>query len=174
MPFQMTKLERTFFTQPESKGVYIFFTIVVLLCASYGFFLWFINGWSFINTNDILNKTYTEDIPVFGKIGGWRISHLITFYIAGLLFPFQWPLIFILGVVWEFIEVTIGSILLETMGGNGGGDDNGGQLYTHQWMDGSLVDLWYNGIGLFLGYWTSMFLKQRREKLYSVEESLII
>jgi hypothetical protein len=111
-------------------------------------------------SQDMLNYSYKKDVIAFGNVGGWSLSHFITFFIAGLLFPHQWMLVFILGVTWEFIESGLGDFIY-TFVGNNNSNNQTNTMYSDQWLQGNLSDIWFNSIGLFLGYWTSIFLRNR-------------
>jgi hypothetical protein len=152
--------EDTFLSQPGSTGVYIYFAFIILLMIIYTIIITSIYGMDGINDHDILNEVYAYDVPIIGNFGGWSLSHLIAFYIAGLLFPQQWVLIFILGVAWEFFEIVIG-ISLEGLLGKSKYTGNRRSLYGTKWVTGTLTDIWVNSVGLFLGYWTAMFLEER-------------
>ena len=153
-----------FWTQPGSKDVYIYFSIIIILMIIYGVALYSIYGKDNIIDNEILNTEITK-MEVFGNFGGWSISHIIVFYLAGFLFPEQWVLIFVLGVLWEFVEVVLGELFVKIMGKS----ENSGNrkvVYGDKWMDGNLNDIWYNTIGLFLGYLTIMTYKEYKSKKY--------
>lgn len=154
-----------FLTQPGSMRVYFYFGIIICLIIIYALFLYLAYGIDTVVNNDKLNKTFVE-IPILDKFGGWSLSHVITFYIAGLLFPCQWILIFVLGVAWEFVEVVIGTVLTSLIGKRviNPGEVSGNFLYEDKWFDGNLSDIWYNTIGLFLGYWTGIYIRQQRHK----------
>lgn len=152
----------TFLSQPGSTGVYIYFAIIIVLMIIYTAILMSIYGTKGINDHDFLNEVYIYDLPIVGNFGGWSLSHLIAFYIAGLLFPQQWVLIFILGVAWEFFEILIG-IGLELFLGKTKNTGNRENLYKNKWVTCNISDIWINALGLFLGYWTAMFLLERQE-----------
>lgn len=155
----------TFLTQPGSNEVYIYFGIVIGLLIIYSLIIYFIYGANGVSQNDMLNTVYIENCIAFGNFGGWSLSHIVVFYIAGLLFPQQWVLIFILGVAWEFVEVLTGEAL-ERFIGKSNNVGNKKVMYGNKWMDGNLSDIWDNSIGLFLGYWTAMFIQERRNQPY--------
>lgn len=155
----------TFLSQPGSTGVYIYFSIIIVLMIIYTVIIMSIYGKDGINNNDILNEVYLYDLPIVGNFGGWSLSHLIAFYIAGLLFPQQWILIFILGIAWEFFEILIG-ISLEAFMGKSKYTGNRQNLYGTKWVTCNINDIWVNALGLFLGYWTAMFLAERANGEY--------
>ena len=151
----------TFLSQPGSTGVYIYFALIIALMIVYTVIIMSIYGMKGINDNDILNCVYCYDVPIIGDFGGWSLSHFIAFYIAGLLFPQQWVLIFILGVAWEFFETVIG-VMLEIFMGKSKYSGSRKTLYGEKWVTGNLSDIWMNSAGLFLGYWTAMFIQDRQ------------
>lgn len=144
----------SFWTQPGSLDVYIYFGVIVLMLIIYTAYLLILFGKACASSGDILNKVLCK-LPVFGDFGGWSLTHVICYYIAGFLFPEQWVLIFIIGVAWEFFEVILGDIITYFMGAPG--KEYG--LYGDKWMDGRLSDIWYNTIGLALGYLTIMTIR---------------
>lgn len=38
------------------------------------------------------------------EISGWRLSHVITYFIIGLICPNQFLLFLLIGIIWEIIE----------------------------------------------------------------------
>ena len=151
----------TFLSQPGSTGVYIYFAIIIALMIVYTVILVSIYGFKGINDNDILNQVYCYDVPIIGNFGGWSLSHFAAFFVAGLLFPQQWVLIFILGVAWEFFEIVIG-IMLEIFLGKSKYTGDRLSLYGSKWVTGNMSDIWVNSAGLFLGYWVAMFIAEQQ------------
>lgn len=150
-----------FFTL-ESRNVYIYFAIIIVIILAYMAFLYTLYGIGEFLSKDFLNTLYINNTPAFGNVGGWSVSHFVAFFIAGFLFPSQWFLIFILGVAWEFLESLIGDILYENTKFPRVNTDG---MYQTQWLDGNLSDIWFNSMGLFLGYWTSVFFYKQNIKL---------
>lgn len=142
--------EHSIFNSSGAWDVYIYFAIIVGILIIYGVCMAVSGGVSI----DFLNKAYF-DVPVIGTFGGWSLSHVITFYIAGLLFPQQWVLIFILGVFWELLESLIGEIAFQVLGEVPESKKSYKVMYTSRWINGNISDIWYNTIGLFLGYVTA-------------------
>lgn len=160
----MTSLDGTFLAQPGSKGVYVYLSIILILFGIYALGLYLIyNGDA--AENDPFCNVYVEDIPVFNNLGGWPVSHVVTFFVAGLLFPNQWVLIFMMGVLWEFIEEAMGTVIPSP--GNPASEGEI-KLYQKNWVAGDLSDIWYNSVGLFFGYWTARLISHRREQLHKV------
>ena len=152
----------TFLSQPGSTNVYIYFAIIIALMIVYTVIIISIHGTSGINDNDILNQVYRYDVPIIGNFGGWSLSHFIAFYIAGLLFPQKWVLVFVLGVFWEFFEIILG-VMLEIFMGKSSYTGARKSLYGDKWVTGNLADIWINSAGLFLGYWTAMFIEEQQQ-----------
>lgn len=152
----------TFLSQPGSTAVYIYFAFIIFLMIVYTVIIISIYGMEGVNDHDFLNQVYLYNVPIIDNFGGWSLAHFITFYIAGLLFPQQWILVFILGVAWEFFEFVIG-LSLEGILGKSKYTGNRRSLYGTKWVTGNISDIWVNSVGLFLGYWTAMFLQERSE-----------
>lgn len=55
------------------------------------------------------NKSGLLDVEL-KMITGWRVSHFVLYAIIGFLFPEKFLLWFIVGLVWEIIELTLREI----------------------------------------------------------------
>lgn len=149
-----------FFMKKENINVYIYFSIVLIVGLAYFSVLYVLYGLENVASYDLLNQSYKNNVVGLGNIGGWSISHFVAFYIAGFLFPQQWVLIFILGVLWELVE-NIGADLVNFEEKSKLTDSN---MYQNKWMCGNLSDIIFNSIGLFLGYWTSIYIGNKKDK----------
>lgn len=67
-----------------------------------------ISATSFYYTNQN-NKSGILDIEL-KMITGWRLSHFVMYAIIGFLFPEKILLWFIVGLIWEVIELTLRNI----------------------------------------------------------------
>lgn len=148
----------TFLSQPGSTPVYIYFTIIILLIGLNAVFITALYGSDQIKDQDVLNVTFYENVPIIGDFGGWSLSHFIAFFIAGLLFPEMWVLIFILGISWEFFEIVLGMTVEKFLGTSPATKSN--RMYDQRWITGNISDIWMNAAGLFLGYWIGMFIRE--------------
>lgn len=138
--------------------VYIYFIFIVGLVVIYVLLITFLYGIekNLINKNlskDPLNKILTGDILFIGSISGWRISHFITFFIAGFIFPECICLIFILGVVWEIVEHCYSSFVIFMSKNYNLNEKNEilDGLYHKNCWDGSIEDIIFNTLGIFSG-----------------------
>lgn len=80
----------------------------------------------------------------FGRNGwmyGWPLSHLLLFFVLGLSSPRHWFVFFMLGVLWEVVEMTLSTV------------DAGYWYYI-------LHDITINGIGLALGTGLGLALRK--------------
>lgn len=99
---------------------------------------------------DILNKKI--NIPVINiNISGWTLSHLIFYFILGLIFPKCIYIIIIIGIFWEFIENLLGYYnknieLQRTI------TRNYSNIEYNNWWSGSFKDIIVNIIGVSFGF----------------------
>lgn len=145
--------------------VYVYFVIIVIIVLTYMILSAFLYGLENASKKEPFMKLLTGDIIFIGSISGWRISHFITFFIAGFLFPECICLIFILGVVWEMIEYSMANICIfiskkynsEKYQKN---EKIEGIMYNNNggWLDGSVEDIIYNTLGLFFGVLLSKYV----------------
>jgi hypothetical protein len=57
---------------------------------------------------DLLAKAKVLDHPIAQKIDGWSVSHLVFFFILGVLFPRRHLQFLLVGYGWEVIETYLG------------------------------------------------------------------
>lgn len=102
--------------------------------------------------HDILNKKIFNLDILENCCSGWTLSHFIVYFILGLLFPDCFVIIIIISILWEFIEVLIGSYV--------NGDNWRRQItrdkneieYSTNWWSGSYKDIIFNILGFITGY----------------------
>ena len=134
--------------------VYIYFIFIVGLVVIYALLITFLYGIKKNISKDPLNIILTGDILFIGSISGWRISHFITFFIAGFIFPECICLIFILGVVWEIVEHFSANFLIfmsKKYNPNEKNEIIDGLMYHTNCWDGSIEDIIFNTLGIFSG-----------------------
>ena len=58
------------------------------------------------NDFDILNKNYnfTKYSFLDNYLNGWKFAHFLLYGILTYIYPKEWFFIFMIGVLWEFIE----------------------------------------------------------------------
>lgn len=97
---------------------------------------------------------------------GWGISHFLYFALLGFLFPAKETLIFIfvLGVLWEIVEVTFSDHPFYVSKCDYGSDANV-QVVNEEGAQGAKKDTWWYGrwqdiimntAGMLLGAWISI------------------
>lgn len=126
--------------------VYVYFAVIICLIFAYGLIMIKCFGEDRFIYVDFMNKVIVE-LPILGGIAGWPISHFICFFIAGLLFPNCFVLIFFLGVLWEIVETVLGTLntLYEPQ------SKADGVLYHERWMSGRVEDIIFDMIGFWMG-----------------------
>lgn len=122
--------------------IVIFFAIIVGLIVAYGTF-----RCTRKNYVDPLTKSLLPE-PFDGFTDGWAFLHFTCFLLITYLFPSQYVLIWVAGVVWEIVEFLFKDhpfyfsdckYVLTT-------DKNGG------WWYGRYEDIIVNTLGMYLGY----------------------
>ena len=81
-----------------STPVLVTFIAIVMAISATGFY--------YANQN---NKSGIFDVEI-KMITGWRLSHFVMYAIIGFLFPEKMLMWFIVGLVWEVIELTLREI----------------------------------------------------------------
>lgn len=140
----------------EGELVYVYFISVIALVVFYIMILVFRLSMNENNiNNEPLNFFISPNIPGLGRISGWKLSHFISFYVAGFLFPNYLTLIFILGVTWEVIENVGGKLTKILFPGlydkRPQKQENEDLDYQYDWISGDIADIIYNTAGMFLG-----------------------
>ena len=104
--------------------------------------------------HDILNKKVIT-APMLGKncCSWWPISHFVLFTICAYIWPHKWKDMFVLGVLWEFVEGIIGYLYTPrnevVRFKNTRSSD--GSLEYEQWWSSSYKDVYFNSAGIILG-----------------------
>jgi hypothetical protein len=99
---------------------------------------------------DILTKSYNFTNYKFLNeyVDGWGLSHLLLYGIMTFIYPNQWHFIFLIGVVWEIIEIILSYIpifkcyLL-----------NYGRGQVTEWWYARFEDIFMNWLGIIIGYY---------------------
>ena len=75
-------------------------------------------GWCLRHTGrkDVLAKKYFEH-PLCGEIDGWSITHVLFFFVLGVLYPGRPLQFFTAGVLWEIVETCLGQNHITTLSG---------------------------------------------------------
>lgn len=102
------------------------------------------------NKYDILTKSYNFTNYKFLNeyVDGWGLSHLLLYGIMTFIYPNQWHFIFLIGVVWEIIEIILSYIpifkcyLL-----------NYGRGQVTEWWYARFEDIIMNWLGIIIGYY---------------------
>ena len=106
-------------------------------------------------------KAQTFSDPFMTKLGvgdldGWSILHLITFALLGYIYPEEFWFSMFLGVLWEFIEWSLGALdvpeWVRVFAGAAVPDGEG------RWWYGRLSDIVMNALGFGLGIWIATSL----------------
>ena len=110
----------------------------------------------FDNKYDFLTRNYNFTNYDFLNeyLDGWGISHFILFAIMVYIFPKNWILILIIGIIWEFIEILLSynkflnCYLL----------NYGRKKYT-KWWYGRYQDIIMNIFGIIFGLYFNYIFK---------------
>lgn len=127
--------------------VYVYFGIIFLLNIIYTLIIIIFFGVKNLKSADILNIKFCE-IPGIGDVGGWPLSHFVAFFIAGILFPECFVLVFILGVFWEIFETVCGHLANYFFGPP---QTLQNSMYKGNWVDGRVEDIIFNLVGFLAG-----------------------
>lgn len=133
--------------------MYIYFTlffICVLVIVLYGLFRCYKPDFS-----DPLAKSFSNDDTLKEYLDGWAFLHLFFYLIITYLYPEKWAITFIMGVIWELVELSskdkpfyIPSCFYMSK------DDSKGP-----WWYGRYQDIIMNTIGQIIGYSLAHWLK---------------
>ena len=96
----------------------------------------------------ILDKFTCHD----GGYSLWPISHFLMYLTLGFIAPDYWQIWYICGILWEYIEISIGKIKIGFLQNLVAVRDSKGESqYRNEWISGCFGDLIFNGAGLLLG-----------------------
>jgi len=127
------------------KRTFSTYLTVALMIAAYGILL------LAMKFKDIMNqKLFTVDIGIKQAFSLWPISHLVFYYILGILFPNCHIFLILVGIAWEAFEQIFG-LIIDFFMPERVKDKEDKSAYYKRWMSGSIVDIIMNIIGLYLG-----------------------
>ena len=112
--------------------------------------------------HDILNVKFFP-IPVYGKIAGWPLSHIIAYAIVTYQYPEYWYHIIFIGIIWELIEyfLSFGNITTDKRGRTSYESiNNNGDIEYTTWWDSSTQDIVWNSLGGIIGMALSRIYKK--------------
>jgi len=133
---------------PETRHcrkVYQMMLLMFGILILYWLFLFMICGMEKITSCDQINRVLIDNKTM--KFGGWSLSHVIFYYIIGLLFPDCMLLAMTIGVLWEIFEEVLGMFKPINIGIT----KSNGLQYSEGWIRGSVSDVIYNFIGFVAG-----------------------
>lgn len=135
-----------------SSSLWIFVLFGVVIVIYYG--IKKLGGENIIETDPFNEKLI--HVPGLGDLSGWRISHLVLFFIIGFMFPGCDVLAITSGIVWEIFEEVMGKIIppkhVRDRSDEGGSiEDLQDKDYKYNWWSGSVNDIWLNTVGFYLG-----------------------
>jgi len=133
------------------QGVYKMMLIMFGILTIYWLFLVMICGLTRVTNCDQINRVLINTQTI--KFGGWSLSHVIFYYIIGILFPDCMLLAMTIGVLWEIFEEVLGSFKPT----NVMSDKSSGLQYNEGWFRGSVLDVIYNFIGFVAGSLTTKY-----------------
>lgn len=107
--------------------------------------------------DDLFNR-HLGRVPLLGDVSGWRLSHLILFFVLGVFYPKCDVPILTAGVLWEVWEEIVSHFVPKEKSTGGTNVD-----YKEKWWTGSLNDIWFNVIGFYLGKLTRYLYDRLRK-----------
>lgn len=129
----------------ENMHLFIMSTYIILLILFYKVFL---QTFEIIEKKDLLLLNVHEYIPV----DRWIFSHFMAFMIAAAMYPKYGLKLFVIGIIWEIIEVILGYIY------------NNNSEFT--WWYGSYKDPIANGLGILIGIYVLRPIYEKITKHY--------
>ena len=121
------------------------------ILIAYWLILFMACGLEKIASCDKINRTIIDNETI--KFGGWSLSHVIFYYIIGLLFPDCMLVAMTIGVFWEIFEEVLGMFNPKNVVGNSASN----LQYNKGWIRGSVSDIIYNFIGFVAGALTTKY-----------------
>lgn len=147
----------------KCKGAYVFMIAIVFLIGFYSLFLITMYGYDHMGEHDLMNQKVFSISMLDNCCSWWPISHLILFFILGLLFPYCDVPIITAGIIWELIEMILSKIFNRRRQGM---RVKGSETieYSGNWWAGSFKDILFNIIGFYLGKIVILSI-QKKDKL---------
>lgn len=96
---------------------------------------------------DMFNNIVFEDVPLFGNLSWWPISHFVMYTVLGFLFPQCYVLILTVGVLWELYEKWFSTVAPRNTAGS---QSRAKQEYS-TWWDWNWKDVVMNVLGFGFG-----------------------
>nr|QBK87868.1 MAG: uncharacterized protein LCMAC202_02290 [Marseillevirus LCMAC202] len=132
------------------KNAYLALIILGLSIFAWNAYMYLFIGSDWV-AKDPFNKQVFEWNWMENCCSWWPILHLISFTILGYLYPHCEKLLFIAGVMWEFLEVlmhylTKGNVIKQPMRVT-----NQKVQYSDVWWAGSFKDILFNTMGIIIG-----------------------
>jgi hypothetical protein len=101
------------------------------------------------------NPKYKDPLEIqlgVGELDGWSMSHFVLFLIIGYMYPDEYLLAFVLGVMWELFEHYYGINRPGWLGGYGDCERLASDKETDgNWWYGKWTDILMNLFGLLAG-----------------------
>ena len=125
--------------QPNKSfiALLILFVIGIIITIGYLYFLKISNSKGNTSVKKIITK-----VP-FNNPNFWKLTHLILFFILGLLFPRSDLIVIGFGIIWELIEHTLGLTAPKIK--------SGGKIEYFQWWHGDPSDIIVDVLGYYIG-----------------------
>jgi hypothetical protein len=139
----------------EKKKLIAILTILiglVLIIVAYGLIM------KTLFKGDMILKDFMNyklfDLKVFGAdcCSLWPFSHLILYTILAFFFPDCLITLFIIGVIWELIEISGDVAISKFSKKKNNTVENKNLEYKGNWIQGNFKDIIFNTIGLALGF----------------------
>ncbi len=138
-------------TKRKVVAILVILLVLMLLIGIYGMTIMTFFPKKMVYKDFMNYKIFT--LPGSNCCSLWPISHLVLYLILGFIFPDCWLLLFIVGALWEAMEVVGGKIPIlnpQRKFKEGYGDDPDVE-YSNGWWAGSFKDVIFNTIGLAMG-----------------------
>ena len=119
------------------------FAIITSVCVAV------IIGYAKVKCTKSVSKSQNLD-PLLKEIGigdltGWSLTHVAFYVLLGCMFPQDFKLLMLIGIIWEIIE----HYVLNKIGWTKA------DCLDDVWWYGRVSDIFMNAIGFWLGYFIS-------------------
>lgn len=137
----------------QCSGAYAVLLTLVALILLYSLYLFTMFGMDNAVNHDLMN-TKVINLPWLENCcSWWPVSHLILFFILGIMFPTCDFLVITAGILWELVEMIISKLLNRPRQAI---RETEGIEYSSNWWAGSFKDILFNIVGFYLGKGTRL------------------
>ena len=139
----------------KKKCKYIIYIVVAIaiVIVVYGILMKLFFKGEMVHKDFMNKKIFSLGILGSNCCSFWPISHLVLYTILAFIFPDCLLFLFLLGVLWEGIEMTGGVVLSEFGLNEQKKKEYSNKIeYSGKWVHGSFKDIVFNSVGIALGF----------------------